>query len=164
MTGRIIAMGIVLCLMPLAMASADDIPGEPVVIPKKAAAPPAEVVTAPIPASVSMTSKSIGAGVGVSWGEGTLSADGERHAFEIKGLGLGDLGYASSESFGDVRNLENVEDLAGTYVAVQAAAATGSGVGRVAMRNENGVVITLRSESQGAQLKVGADAMRIELK
>jgi hypothetical protein len=161
--GKVFAICIALCVMPLAMASADDVGGEPIVIPSQQP-PPAQPVTAPMPASVEMTSTSVGAGLGISWGEGTLSVEGEIFDFSVKGLGLGDFGYAKIDAFGDVSNLENAADLAGTYVAVEAGAAGGSGVGAMTLRNENGVVITLTSERAGAQLALGADAMRIQFK
>jgi hypothetical protein len=162
--GKVIAIGIALSVMPLAMASADEVGGEPIVIPAKKAAPPPQPVTAPMPASVEMTSTSVGAGLGVSWGNGTLSVEGENYDFDVKSLGLGDLGYATIDAFGDVENLENVADIAGTYVAVEAGIAGGSGAGTIRMRNQHGVVITLKSERTGAQIALGADAFRIELK
>jgi len=158
--GRIIAIGIAITLVPVSMAWADDVGGEPIVVPSTTEKP----VTAPMPATVQMESSSLGLGVGVSWGQGTLSVEGEHHAFEVKGLSLGKVGYVSIDALGDVQNLENAADLAGTYVAVEAGAAAGAGANVVAMRNEKGVVITLQSSTTGAQLALGAEALRIEFK
>ena len=63
----------------------------------------------------------------------------------------------STASFG------RISDFAGTYVAVGAGIAAGPGASAVTMRNENGVVITLRSDLQGAQLTLGAEGLRIAL-
>ena len=169
MIGKVIAIGIILTLTPMAMASADEVEGEAIVIPAEKAAPaptpaPAQPVTAYMPASVEMVSTSVGLGVGISWGEGTLAMEGETYDFAVKGLGLGDLGYAQINAFGDVSNLENPNDIAGTYVALEAGAAGGSGAGIVSMRNEHGVVITMKSDRSGVQLALGADAFLIELK
>ncbi len=171
MIGKVIAFGIVFALMPLAIASADEVGGEQVVIPAKKAEPapapapaPAQPVTAYMPASVEILSTSVGLGLGISWGEGTLSLEGENYDFNVKGLGLGDLGYAKLDAFGQVSNLENAADLAGTYVAVEAGISGGSGAGITTMRNEHGVVITLKSDRSGLQLALGADAFLIELK
>ena len=158
MIGRIIAIGIAITLVPASMAWADDVGGEPIVVPAE------KPVTAPMPATVQMESTSLGLGVGISWGQGTLSVEGEHHAFSIKGLSLGEVGYVSMDALGDVQNLENAADLAGTYVAVEAGAAAGAGVSVVTMRNEKGVVITLQSDTTGAQLALGAEALRIEFK
>jgi hypothetical protein len=157
--GRIIAIGIAITLVPASMAWADDVGGEPIVVPSAE-----KPVTAPMPATVQMESTSLGLGVGVSWGAGTLSVEGEHHAFEIKGLSLGEVGYVSIDALGDVQNLENPADLAGTYIAVEAGAAAGAGASVVTMRNEKGVVITLQSDTSGVQLALGAEALRIELK
>ena len=172
MTRRIIAIGIALFVFPslsLSTASADEVSDEPITIPVKKAPPPPppaveEPVTAPMPASISMTSTSLGAGVGILWGEGTLHLDGENHGFAIRGRGIGDLGYATIESFDSVSHVEDASDIAGTYVAVEAGAATGSGAGAVTMRNESGVVVTLHSERRGAQIALGADVLRVDLK
>ena len=48
-------------------------------------------VTAPPPAHVHLQTTSIAAGVGVSWGDGTLSFEGERYPFSVKGLSVGDI-------------------------------------------------------------------------
>jgi hypothetical protein len=168
--GKVIAIGTILALTPMAMASADEVEGEAIVIPAEKAAPapepaaPAQPVTAYMPASVEMLSTSVGLGLGISWGEGTLSMEGETFDFAVKGLGLGDLGYAQINAFGDVSNLENATDIAGTYVAVEAGAAGGSGAGVMSMRNEHGVVITMKSDRSGVQLALGADAFLIKLK
>jgi hypothetical protein len=165
--GKVIAIGIILTLTPMAMASADEVEGEAIAIPAEKPAPepaPAQPVTAYMPASVEMVSTSIGLGVGISWGEGTLSMEGETFDFAVKGLGLGDLGYAQINAFGDVSNLENPSDIAGTYVALEAGIAGGSGAGVVSMRNQHGVVITMKSDRSGLQLAAGADALFIELK
>jgi hypothetical protein len=165
--GKVIAIGIVFTLMPMAMASADAVEGEAIVIPAKSSAPapePEQPVTAFMPASVEMVSTSVGLGIGITWGEGTLSLEGETYDFAVKGLGLGDLGYAQINAFGDVSNLENASDLAGTYVAVEAGIAGGSGTGITSMRNEHGVVITMKSDRSGVQLAAGADALSIQFK
>ena len=106
---------------------------------------------------------SIAAGIGVSWGDGTLTFQGRDYDFELKGISLIDLGASSSVSVGDVQNLENLADFEGTYVAVEAAGAAGSGASAVTMRNENGVVITLNSELQGVQLALATQGLRITL-
>jgi len=161
MIRRIAAMSVAFTVAAFGAAQADDMPGGDIVVP-----PPVvveEVVTAAPPAFVSLASTKIGAGIGVSWGEGWLSYEGERHDFSLKSLGLGDLGVAKLISEGYVSNLENLSDFGGTYVAVDAAAAAGVGAAAVSMRNEHGVVISLRSEIQGVALSLGAEGIRITL-
>ena len=158
MIRRIAAMCFAMAFVSFA-AIADDIGGEDIVVPP----PVEEPVTAPPPPSVSLETTAIGAGIGLSWGEGWLSFEGQRHDFSVKSLSLGDLGAAKFISDGTVSNLERLDDFAGTYVAVDAAAAAGVGAAAASMRNEHGVVISLRSDVAGFQLSLGAEGVRIEL-
>jgi hypothetical protein len=161
MIRRIAAISVALTVVAFTAAQADDMPGEDIVVP-----PPVvveEVVTAAPPAFVSLASTKIGAGIGVSWGEGWLSFEGERHDFSVQSLGLGNVGVAKLISEGYVSNLENLSDFSGTYVAVDAGAAAGVGAAAVSMRNEHGVVISLRSEIDGVALSLGAEGIRITL-
>jgi hypothetical protein len=113
--------------------------------------------------SVSIKATSAAAGVGAAWGSGALTYKGKTYPFRIRGLEAGDVGVASIDATGDVYHLKSVEDFSGTYAAVGAAAAAGPGAGRSIMRNEKGVVVELASRREGAQLKVGADGLRMEL-
>lgn len=163
-----IAVGIALAFLAMP-AVADDMGGGRIPVPSRSApAQPAmkmaePAVTAAPPPFVSLRSTSIGAGVGISWGDGTLLFEGRSYPIAVKGVSLGDLGAAKISAEGNVRNLDRVADFAGTYVAVQASGAAGVGAGAVTMRNANGVVITLRSELQGAQLTLGAEGLSIAL-
>jgi hypothetical protein len=110
-----------------------------------------------------MASTSLAAGIGLSWGEGVLTFEGQRHAFSVKGLSLGDVGFAKLISEGAVSNLENIADFEGTYAAVEAGAAAGLGGSVIRMRNANGVVITLTSDVEGLALALGPEGLRITL-
>ena len=138
-------------------AVADDMGGSP--IPMPAATP----VSAPPPAHVEFERVAVAAGIGLSWGDGTLMFEGERHAFSVSGVSLGDVGVAKAVASGRVKNLDKLSDFSGTYVAVEAGAALGSGVSALSMRNQHGVVITLSSTQKGARLTLGAEGFRIAL-
>jgi len=122
-----------------------------------------EPVTAAPPPQVEMASRSLAAGLGLRWGAGVLNFEGRDHGFEMRGLSLFDVGAAAADAMGNVRGLERLEDFEGRYVAVEAAAAAVRGAGVVTMRNEHGVVITLRSSQRGARLALGTQALRISL-
>jgi hypothetical protein len=129
---------------------------EPVIV----QAPP---VTAPPPAFVELQRSSIGAGIGISWGHGTLSFEGNRYAFSVKGLSVGDIGAAKIIAEGAVENMESLSDFAGTYVAVEAGATAGKGVSSLTMMNEHGVTISLASQREGLGLTLGAQGFAIAL-
>ncbi len=156
-------------LLPALVATADDVPdtGGPVAVPAPRAVekkPEVKPVAAFPPAFVEMEMTSIAAGIGLSWGSGTLSFEGRDYDFALKGLSLVDLGASSGVSVGDVQNLESLSDFEGRYVAFETAAAAGVGVSAVTMRNYKGVVITLQSDLQGAQLSLAAEGLTIALK
>lgn len=153
------------------VVSADEVGGEEIEVPPRAAVPTPEPVvvtkevpvSAPPPPFVELERKSIGAGLGVSWGEGTIYWEGQEHAFSVKGLRVGDLGLAKMIGEGHVQNLDRLEDFAGTYVAVGAGATAGKGGSAVTMRNEHGVVLSLRSQAEGVALNLGAEGFQVEL-
>jgi hypothetical protein len=113
---------------------------------------------------VSIESTSIAAGIGVSWGEGKLSFKGKNYPFSVDGLSLVDWGFSKASAVGDVYNLTDVSKFAGTYVASEAGFALAGGMGGMVLRNQNGVVVHLRSVSQGVKLQLGASGLTIKMK
>ena len=113
---------------------------------------------------VSIVSKSVAIGVGVSWGDGKLSFKGKEYAFSIDGLSLVDFGISKASAVGEVYNLTDVAKFPGTYVAAEAGFALAGGMGGVALRNQEGVVIHVRSISKGAKLQLGPAGLTIKLK
>lgn len=112
----------------------------------------------------SIESTSIAAGIGVSWGDGILSFKGKQVHFSVDGLSLVDFGISKASAVGDVYNLTDVSKFAGTYVAGEAGFALAGGMGGIVLRNQNGVVMHLRSVSQGAKLQLGPSGLTIKLK
>jgi hypothetical protein len=113
---------------------------------------------------VSIESTSIAAGIGVSWGDGKLSFKGKDYPFSVDGLSLVDWGISKASAVGDVYNLTDVSKFGGTYVAAEAGFALAGGMGGMVLRNQNGVVMHLRSVSQGAQLQLGTSGLMIKMK
>ncbi|HEY7319795.1 MAG TPA: EipA family protein [Candidatus Binatia bacterium] len=113
---------------------------------------------------VSIESRSIAAGVGVTWGDGKLTFKGKEYPFSIDGLTLVDWGIARVNATGDVYNLTDPAKLAGTYVAAEAGLTLAGGVGGMVLRNQDGVVLHLRSTSRGARLSLGTSGLRITMK
>src|SRR5262249_10651935 len=64
---------------------------------------------------VSIQSRSIAAGVGVTWGDGRLSFKGKDYAFTVNGLSLVDWGISRASANGEVYNLTDVAMFAGNY-------------------------------------------------
>ena len=113
---------------------------------------------------VSIKSKSIAIGVGVTWGEGVLTFQGKEHKFKLSGLSVIDLGVSSLSVTGEVYHLKNLADFNGTYVAGTAGAAVAGGVSATAMKNQNGVVMKLKSTQQGVKFTLAPEGTKITLK
>ena len=113
---------------------------------------------------VSIESTSIAAGIGVSWGDGKLNFKGKDYPFSVEGLSLVDWGISKVSATGDVYNLTDAAKVAGTYVAAEAGLTLAGGMGGMVLRNQNGVVMHLRSVSQGAQLQLGTSGLMIKMK
>ena len=112
---------------------------------------------------VTIQSTAIAAGVGVTWGDGKLSFKGKDYPFSIDGLTLVDWGISRVNATGDVYNLDDVAKFGGTYVAAEAGLTLVGGVGGMVLRNQNGVVLHVRSTSQGARLQLGTSGLTIKL-
>jgi hypothetical protein len=113
---------------------------------------------------VTMESRSIAAGVGVTWGDGKLSFKGKDYPFSINGLSVVDWGISKASATGDVYNLTDVSKFAGTYLAAEAGFTLAGGAGGITMRNSEGVIINLRSTSRGASLTLGPAGLSIAMK
>src|SRR4029450_5526319 len=113
---------------------------------------------------LTMESKSIAAGIGITWGDGKLTFKGKDYPFSIDGLTLVDFGISRATATGDVYNLTDVAKSAGTYVAAEAGLTLAGGMGGMVLRNSDGVVLHVRSTSRGARLQLGTSGLVIKLK
>ena len=114
--------------------------------------------------TVSMNSKAIALGIGVSWGDGTLNVGGRSYPFTIDGLSVADLGISNITTSGEVFYLKNVADFSGNYVAGEAGIAIAGGQSDTILKNQNGVVIRLHGTQQGARLTLAAGGVKLTLK
>lgn len=124
---------------------------------------PALAKSAKPDATVKISGKSVAAGIGVSWGKGTLTYKGKHYPFSIDGLSVIDVGVSSIDATGTVHHLKKLEDFSGQYTAVSAGGAVGGGAGVGTMKNANGVVMDLKATTRGLKLKAGADGLKVTL-
>jgi hypothetical protein len=111
--------------------------------------------------TLTIATTSVAVGIGVNWGTGVLTTNGQRYPFAVQGLEVGGVGVSKVQAVGQVYHLRKVEDFIGTYVAVRADAAVGGGAGILTMRNHHGVVINLQSVQQGFKLTAGVEGITI---
>ncbi len=106
---------------------------------------------------------SIAVGIGWTWGRGELTYGGKTHPVKIEGLSVAEVGITKAEASGGVYNLKKLEDFEGVYAAAGTAGTAGKGAGVSSLRNPNGVVINLKSETKGASIKVAAEGLKLTL-
>ena len=120
---------------------------------------------APAPSgTVDMSSSAVAAGIGVTWGDGTLNYHGQKYPFSVNGLSVVDLGISTVTATGEVSNLNKVEDFSGNYAAGEAGIALAGGQSDVIMKNEHGVVLKLHGTQQGVRLTLAAQGVSLKLK
>jgi len=114
-------------------------------------------------ATLSLTEGTVGIGIGFSWGKGTLAYKGKTYPVKVEGLSVGDVGVQRATATGNVYDLKKLEDFDGNYTAGAAGATIGGGAGISAMKNQNGVVIEMKSTTQGANLKLAAEGLKLSI-
>ena len=112
-------------------------------------------------ATIRLSEGSVAAGIGWSWGRGEISYMGKTYNVKIEGLSVAEVGITKATATGSVYNLKKVEDLSGVYAAAGAEGTAGKGAGVSSLRNEKGVVINLKSETKGANIKVAASGLKL---
>jgi hypothetical protein len=113
---------------------------------------------------VTLESKSVAVGVGVSWGDGILQYRGKKYPFTVEGLSVVDLGVSKISARGNVTNLKKVEDFAGTFVAAGAGGALGGGAGVAALKNQNDVQMELTATTQGVKFALAGAGVTVKMK
>ena len=115
-------------------------------------------------ATLKLSGGSVAAGIGYSWGGGTLTYKGKKYDVEVKGISVGDVGITKAEAAGDVYHLNKLSDFDGNYTAAKAGVTVAGGASASAMKNQNGVVINLVSTTQGLKFTFAAEGVNMKIK
>jgi len=96
-------------------------------------------------------------------GGGKLFFNGKTYKFTIGGLGIGGIGITTMTATGNVYNLKEVSQFAGTYAQGRVGVTVGSSDnGGLWLQNESGVVMQLKAKREGVALSLGGDAIYID--
>ncbi len=115
--------------------------------------------------SIRMEIGKIGFVVGFSGGSGTLTCNGQNYPLEVGGMSAGlVIGGSRVSLVGEVRNLNQISDIEGTYTGVGASAAAGGGANNVVARNQHGVQLVMRGRQAGLEASLDLGGTRIKLK
>jgi len=115
-------------------------------------------------ATVEFSGGSVAAGIGYSWGSGTLTYKGVKYPITVEGLSAGSVGVTDVTASGKVYHLAKLADFEGNYTSGSAGATVGGGGSVTKMANQNGVVINLVSTTQGLKFSLAAGGVKIRLK
>ena len=114
-------------------------------------------------ATLRLSEGTVAAGIGWNWGKGTLNWGGKSYPVKISGISVAEVGITSAEATGSVYNLKSLDDFDGVYAAAGAEGTAGKGAGVSSLRNSKGVVINLKSETKGANIKIAAEGLKLEI-
>ena len=74
-------------------------------------------VSGPASGTISMVAQGAAAGIGYTWGDGSLRYGGRTYHFTVNGVTVADVGYSRVSGRGRVYNLHRLQDFSGTYAA-----------------------------------------------
>jgi hypothetical protein len=115
-------------------------------------------------ATLKLSGGSVAAGIGFSWGGGTLTYKGKDYPIDVKGLSVGDVGITKLDASGKVYNLKSIADFDGNYTGVAAGVTAAGGGSITTMRNQNGVTVDLVTTTQGVKVTLGAGGVDMKIK
>ena len=115
-------------------------------------------------ATLALTEGSVAAGIGFSWGGGTLTYQGKTYPVSIDGLTVGSLGIAEAKATGKVFGLKNLSDFDGVYTAAKLGATVGGGGDLTTMKNGRGVTIELNATTEGVKFTAGPGGVKLKIK
>jgi hypothetical protein len=115
-------------------------------------------------ATVRFSGGAVAAGIGWSWGKGTLTYKGKDYPISVKGLTLGKVGITGVTASGEVLNLKKLQDFDGNYTGVGAGITLAGGRSAVTIKNQNGVRVRVISTTRGADLTVGVGGVDMKIK
>ena len=118
-------------------------------------------------ATLRLSGGSFAAGIGFSWGSGTLTYKGKDYPVSVNGLSLGKVGISGASAYGEVYNLKKLHDFNGHYRAGGAGnrgVTLASGRSASAMTNAAGVTVLLSSTEKGVDVNVGGSGVDMAIK
>jgi hypothetical protein len=114
-------------------------------------------------ATLRLSGGSFALGIGFNWGSGTLTYKGKNYPVKVKGLSVGKVGATGVSVYGEVFNLQHLQDFNGHYNyggAGTRGVTVGGGKTGTVMTNQAGVLIRISSTQKGLDVNAtggGAD-------
>jgi hypothetical protein len=125
---------------------------------------PAPALAAVPDGRIELSGGKVAAGVGYSWGSGTLFFHGKRYPITLNGLSLGTAGINKYTASGTVTGLKKAKDIDGRFTAVSTNLTLGGGAGAEEMKNDAGVIIqVLDSTTEGLGASLALNGVQIAI-
>src|SRR5882724_11342760 len=115
-------------------------------------------------ATLRLSGGSLAAGIGFSWGKGTLTYKGKDYPVSVNGVSLGKVGITGSSASGEVYHLKKLQNFDGHYNAGGTGVTLVGGRNAVAMTNQNGVKVLLASTTRGVDVTLAGGGVDMKLK
>ena len=115
-------------------------------------------------ATLNLSSGSFAAGIGFSWGSGTLTYKGKDYPVSVKGMSLGKVGLTKATARGNVYNLKHLRDFDGNYTSTGVGMTLAGGRSAVAMKNQHGVKVAVYSTTRGLDVSIGGAGVEMRVK
>jgi hypothetical protein len=114
--------------------------------------------------SIELLGGKVAAGIGYSWGAGTLFFHGKQYPITLNGLSLGTAGISKYTASGTVIGLKKAQNINGRFTAVSTGLTLDDGASIAEMKNDNGVIIhLLDSTSEGLGASIALKAVHISI-
>jgi len=101
--------------------------------------------------------------VGGGSGKGVLRFQGKSYPFTAKGGSVGGIGANEVKAAGDVHYLQKIEDFAGQYNGASIGLTVGAGKGASTFENSKGVIVSVKSRSEGLAATMGVSSFSVTL-
>ena|ERR1051325_5692906 len=115
-------------------------------------------------ATLDLSGGSFAAGIGFSWGKGTLTFKGKEYPISVSGLSLGKVGLTKASARGNVYGLKKLKDFDGNYTSTGAGMTLAGGRSAVAMKNQHGVKVAVYSTNKGVDVTLGGAGVEMKIK
>jgi len=117
-------------------------------------------------ATLRLSGGSFAAGIGFSWGSGTLTYKGKDYPVKVKGLSVGKVGITSSSAYGEIFNLKHLQDFNGHYnvgAAGTRGVTLGGGKRGTLMTNQADVIIRVSSTQKGVNVNATGGGVDMQI-
>lgn len=114
-------------------------------------------------ATLTMDEHEVGFILTGDWGRGKLDYNGKQYKFKMSGAKLGGMGVTSMKVSGEVYYLDDIQDFSGVYFKAEAGITLAAGKQGSWLKNDKGVTVYLKSDTEGVALEIGIEGLEIKL-